>query len=137
MCHTLTRLYATESGNLPDINNILNVFLRNAPHEPGPYFEGYCGEHTADYPEIEQKAGPPRSDSKYSMIQAQFTHPFTIEYYGVGHAHKRAAQTTATVRESVSRQQLRTSSAFTRVARRFKANGNGTVSSTSGLSMAG
>lgn len=84
MCHTLTRLYATESGNLPDINNILNAFLRNAPHEPGPYFEGYCGEHTVDYPEIEQKAGPPRSDSKYGMIQAQFTYSFTIEYYGVG-----------------------------------------------------
>jgi hypothetical protein len=33
------------------------TFLTAAHTTPGPYFEGYCGEHEYDYPNVKQLAG--------------------------------------------------------------------------------
>ena len=46
------------SGRKHDINDIVLAFQSGAPFGPGPYFEGYCGDHVSQHPGKEQKAGP-------------------------------------------------------------------------------
>lgn len=45
------------SGRKFDIDDIVLAFQTSAPFEPGSYFEGYCGEHVSQNPDIGQKAG--------------------------------------------------------------------------------
>ncbi|KAF8058006.1 hypothetical protein FPV67DRAFT_1525424 [Lyophyllum atratum] len=47
------------SGRKPPMLELQMTFNLNSADdaEPGPYFEGYCGEHSSDHPEVEQLSG--------------------------------------------------------------------------------
>ena len=51
-------VFLQASGRKPDLDNFVLAFQSAAPFGPGPYFEGYCGEHVSQHPGKEQKAGP-------------------------------------------------------------------------------
>jgi hypothetical protein len=51
-------MFLPVSGRKHDIDDIVLAFQSGAPFGPGPYFEGYCGDHVSQHPGKEQKAGP-------------------------------------------------------------------------------
>jgi len=51
-------MFLPASGRKPDLDDFVLRFQSAAPFGPGPYFEGYCGEHVSQHPGKEQRAGP-------------------------------------------------------------------------------
>jgi hypothetical protein len=65
---TDTGTFLSASGRKPDIEDFALVFQSGEPSEPGPYFEGYFGEHVSQYPGKEQKAGPFRHPGIFHLM---------------------------------------------------------------------
>ena len=51
-------MFLPASKRKHDLDDFVLAFQSAASFEPGPYFEGYCGEHVSQHPGKEQKAGP-------------------------------------------------------------------------------